>query len=110
MYEMLQSKKNGCRSGMYIERTDHNFWCLMSSIRRHVIHPSITGLPLVAFLALRSLLVLLLRTMVRHMSLFIADVASSRHVGSTILHWSGIGISSARSLLSILLILLMLLV
>jgi hypothetical protein len=75
-----------------------------------MVHPSRAGLPLVAFLALRGLLVLLLRTMVRHMSYFTTYVASSRRVGSIVLHWSSIGTSNARSLLSTLLILLMLLV
>jgi hypothetical protein len=75
-----------------------------------MVHPSSVRSALVAFLALRGLLVLLLRTMVRHMSLFTIDVASSRRIGSTVLHWSSIGIFSARSLLSTLLILLALLV
>jgi hypothetical protein len=74
---------------MDIERTKHNFWFLHCRFLGQVIHPSnVRCRLLVTTLPLGSLLVDLLRAIVRQVTLFPTSETLVGGIGSTGLHWS----------------------
>jgi hypothetical protein len=97
-------KENSSGDRVDVERTQHNFWCLLSCIRGYMVHLHILCWLLVAAIPLRRLLILLLRIVERHMSLFSTVKTLDWSVGSTILHRSCIGIPWTRHLLTTLLL------
>jgi uncharacterized membrane protein YvlD (DUF360 family) len=77
---------------MDIERTKHNFWFLHCCFLRQVVHPSsVRCRLLVTTLPLGSLLVGLLRAIVRQVTFFLTSKTSVGGIGNTSLHGSIIG-------------------
>jgi hypothetical protein len=89
---------------MDIERTKHNFWFLHCGFLGQVVHPSsIRCRLLVTTLPLWSLLVDLLRAVIRQVTLFPTSETLVGGIGSTGLHWSIIGRTLALRLIPTLL-------
>ena len=103
-------KKNSGRSGIDIERTEHDFWFRKRHLGRHMVHLSYVGCWLlrrsfrITMLTLGCLLILLPRAMVSIMpnfSIMIAYVGGARYIG---LHGSVVGCSLLWCLLATLLL------
>ena len=94
-------KKNISRDRVDVERTHHNFWCTIHTLRRHMVHSSrvVRGL-LVAVLPLRCLLIRLLWAMISimpHISTPKTPIGGTR---CTALHRGAVGRSLAWSLIA----------
>jgi hypothetical protein len=103
-------KKNGSRDGIDTKRTEHNFWCFLCHLSRHMIHLSIKGWLLrgsllVTVLTLRCLLIL--RIVIRYVVLFAIAETLVGSVRCTSLHGSVVGRALAGYLLTTLLLLLL---
>jgi hypothetical protein len=89
---------------MDIERTKHNFWFLHCCFLRQVVHPSsVRRKLLVTTLPLGSLLVGLLRAIVRQVTFFPTSKTPIGGIGNTSLHGSIIGRAPTLSLIPTLL-------
>ena len=98
-------KKNSGRSGINIKHTEHDFWFHKCRLCRHMIHLSCVGRwLLITILPLRSLLVWLLRTIIRQVNLFTIAETLVRSARVTGLHGSVVGRSLSWCLLAILLL------
>ena len=98
-------KKNGGRSRVDVERTEHDFWFRKRHLCRHVIHLAFVGRwLLITILPLWGLLVWLLRAIIRQVTLFTTAktlVGSARGTG---LHGSVVRRSLSWCLLTTLLL------
>jgi hypothetical protein len=101
-------KKYCSRGRVDTERTQHNFRCLLSCIRGHMVHFSgvrWSGVELlIAILVLWNLQILLLRTLISKVTSFTTSVACIGVVGRTILHRNIVGHSLVWCLLTSLLL------
>ena len=98
-------KKNSGRSGVDIERTEHDFWFCKSYLCRHMIHLSYVGCCLlrrsfwITVLTMGCLLILLHRTMVSIMPNLSTVIAYAGGANCTGLHGSVVGCSLSWCLL-----------
>ena len=98
-------KKNSGRSGIDIERTEHDFWFRKRRLSRHMVHLSRVGCwLLIAVLPLGGLLVGLLRAIIRHVTFFPTTETLAGSARGTSLHGSVVRRSLAWCLLTTLLL------